>query len=104
MTAYQGGGELLLQVGQEPYQGAALLQRSGVLRTALGVKPSLVADADAAAVEGTAVSPHLVEAAMPGDGAVATDVEVIAHVDEATCEMVAPELLGGGAVDDEVTH
>ena len=112
MTAYQGLGKLLLQVGQETYQGTALLQRAGVLRTAPGVKPSLVADADGAAVEWTAVSPNLVEAAMLRDGAVATDVEVIAHVDEATCEMVPPELLGGvvlglaggGAVNDEVTN
>ena len=112
MTAYLCGGKLLLKFGQETYQGTALFQRAGVFRTALGVKTALVADADAAAVEGTAVSPHLVEAAMPGDGAVATDVEVVAHVDEATGEMVAPELLGGvvlglaggGAVNDKVTH
>ena len=32
---------------------------------------------------------------MAGDGAVATDVVVIAHVDETTGEMVALELLGG---------
>ena len=49
---------------------------------------------------------------MGGDGAVAADVVVIAHVDETTGEMVALELLGGvvpvfaggGAVDDEVFH
>ena len=39
--------------------------------------------------------PNLVESAMAGDGAVATDVVVIAYVDETTGEMVALELLGG---------
>ena len=51
MTAYLCGGKLLLQFGQETYQGTALFQRAGVFRTAPGVKTALVADADAAAVD-----------------------------------------------------
>ena len=54
---------------------------------------------------------YLVKAAVLGDGAVLADVEVIAHVEEATGEMVVLELLGGvvlglaggGTVDDEIT-
>ena len=38
---------------------------------------------------------YLVKAAVLGDRAILADVEVIAHVEEATGEMVVLELLGG---------
>ena len=49
---------------------------------------------------------------VTGDSAVTADVEVIAHVDEPSCEMVATQLVGGvvlglaggGTVDDDETH
>ena len=54
---------------------------------------------------------YLVKAAVLGDCAVFSYIEVIAHVDEASRQMVALELLGGvvlgfaggGTVDDDVT-
>ena len=79
---------------------------------ALGIESALIADAEAAAVEGSAVGSHLVMTAVLCEGAVAADVVVVADVDEATGEVVAAQLLhgvaavfaGGGTVDDEVTH
>ena len=54
---------------------------------------------------------YLVKAAVLGDRGILAALEVIAHVDEATGEMVVLELLGGvvlglaggGTVEDEIT-
>ena len=62
---------------------------------ALGIESALIADAEAAAVEGTAVGSHLVMTAVLCEGAVAADVVVVAHVDESAREVVALELLHG---------
>ena len=112
VAADDGLGIAALQVEKEGGEGGALGQGAGVLGRAAGVKASLVADAAAAAVERAAVCAYLVEATMTADGAVAADLVVIAHVDEASGQMVAPQLLGGvclclacrAAVDNEIAH
>ena len=56
------------------------------------------------------MSTYFIEAAVLGDGAIPADVEVIAHVEEASREVVVLELLGsvvlslagGGAVNDYI--
>ena len=111
MTADDGLGELLLQVEEQGKQGGPLLEGAGVLGLAVGVEAALVADAYRTAVEGAAMGAYLVKAAVLGQGAVLADVEVVAHFDETSRQVVAPELLGGvvlgfaggGAVEDEVT-
>jgi len=88
------------------------LQGAGVLRATVGGETAFIADADAAAVEGTAMGAYLVQAAMSCDGAVTADVEVVAHVDETSGEVVTAQLFGGvravltcrRAVDDEILH
>ena len=109
MAADEGLGELAMEVAEEADEGSSLLEGSGVLRFAVSVEAAFIADADRAAVEGSAMGSYLVEAAVLRHGAITADVEVITHVDESTPQMVAPELLwgvvlvltGGGAVDDE---
>ena len=109
MAADEGLGELAMEVAEEADEGSSLLEGAGVLGFAFGIEAALIADADGAAVEGSAMGSYLVEAAVLRHGAITADVEVIAHVDESTPQMVAPELLrgvvlvltGGGAVDDE---
>ena len=111
MTADDGLGELLLQVEEKGKESGTLLEGAGVLGLAVGIEAALVADAYRAAVEGTAVGAYLVKAAVLGQGAVAADVEVVAHVEEASGQVVVLELLGGvvlgfaggGAVEDELT-
>ena len=111
MTADDGLGELLLQVEEQGKQGGPLLEGAGVLGLAVGVEAALVADAYRTAVEGAAMGAYLVKAAVLGQGAVAADVEVVAHVEEASGQVVVLELLGGvvlglaggGTVEDEVT-
>ena len=112
MTTYHGIRELPLLLDEESDDGTTLLQGAGVLWLAVGIEAALVADADAAAVEGTTVGSYLGETTVTGDSAVTADVEVIAHVDEPSCEMVATQLVGGvvlglaggGTVDDDETH
>ena len=109
MAADEGLGELAMEVAEETDEGSSLLEGAGVLRFAVSVEAALIADADGAAVEGSAMGADLIQAAVLSDRAITADVEVIAHVDESTPQMVAPELLwgvvlfltGGGAVDDE---
>ena len=109
MAADEGLGELAMEVAEEADEGSSLLEGAGVLRFTFGIEAALIADADGAAVEGSAMGSYLVEAAVLRHGAITADVEVITHVDESTPQMVAPELLrgvvlvltGGGAVDDE---
>ena len=111
MTADDGLGELLLQVEEQGKQGGPLLEGAGVLGLAVGVEAALVADAYRTAVEGAAMGAYLVKAAVLGDCAVFSYIEVIAHVDEASRQVVVLELLGGvvaglaggGTVEDEVT-
>ena len=76
------------------------------------IQTALVADADAATVPGTAVCPHFQQFAVLGDGAVATDIEVVTYSPETTGLMVTKLLLGsivfvttcGATVEDEVSH
>ena len=110
MTSDDGVGKLAMEVEDEGDEGSTLLEGASVLGFAVGIEAAFVADADGAAVEGTAVCAHFIQAAVLGDGAILADVEVIADVDEASREVVVLELLGsvvlglagGGAVDDDV--
>lgn len=94
---------------QQLLQGLALLGCAGVGGMILGIETALVADADGAPVVGTGVRPHLQQAAVLGQRAVATEVEVVAHGAEATGAVVAQQPLHGvgtvgargGAMDDE---
>ena len=109
MAAHHGLREEAAQAAEEVVQPLGLRRGAGVGRTALCVEPALVADADGAAVVGTAVGAHLEQAAVLRQGAVAADVEVVAHGAEAAGTVVAQQLLGGvvlraaggGAVEDE---
>ena len=111
MTADEGFGELFLELDQEGDEGAALGDGAGVLGFAAGIEAAFVADADGAAVEGAAMSAHLIQAAVLSDRAILADVEVITDVDEATLQMVVLQLLWsiitvltrGGAVNNKIT-
>lgn len=78
-----------MEVDEKADEGGALLEGAGVLGFAVGIETTFVADADGAAVEGTAVSAHLGKAAVLRYGAITADVEVVANVDEPSGEMVA---------------
>ena len=112
MTADEGLGETAMEVEKEGNERGTLLEGAGVLGLAVGIQAAFVADADGAAVEGTAMGTYFIEAAVLGDGAVTADVVVVAYVDEASGEMVVLELLGGvvagfaggGAVDDDEAY
>ena len=95
MAADDGLGEFLLQFAKEGMEGGSLLEGAGVLGFAVVVETALIADAYAAAVEGSAVGAHLVETAVLGHGAVTADVVVVTHVDESPGEVVLAQLLGG---------
>ena len=79
----EGFGELFLELDQEGDEGAALGDGAGVLGLAAGIQAAFVADADGAAVEGTAMGADLVKAAVLSGGAVLADVIMVADVDEA---------------------
>lgn len=104
--------EAALEVDKQTHEGAALGNRAGVLGAAVGSETTLIADADGAAVERAAMGAYLVQSAVTGDGSVAPDVEVVAHVDETSGEVVTAQLFGGvravltcrRAVDDEILH
>ena len=112
MTSDDGLGKAAMEVEKEGNERGTLLERAGVLGLAVGIQAAFVADADGAAVEGTAMGAYFIEAAVLGDGAVTADVVVVAYVDEASGEMVVLELLGGvvlglaggGAVDDDEAY
>jgi len=112
VAAYHGTGEELVQTQEKEQELLVLLRRARVGGSAARVEPSLIADADGAAVVGAAVGTHLEQLAVLRDVAVAADVEVIAHGAETTATVVAHELLGGvvavltgsGAVEDDVPH
>ena len=84
MTADESFGELFLELDQEGDEGAALGDGAGVLGLAAGIQAAFVADANGAAVEGTAMGAYFVKAAVLGGGAVLADVVMIADIDEAT--------------------
>lgn len=110
MTTDYSLGKEAPQADKEICQAFGLRRRTGIGRTALSVESTLVADTDRAAIVGTAVGTHLQQAAMLGQSAVTTDVEVIAHGAETAGTMVAQELFGsvilrtagGRTVEDEV--
>ncbi len=112
MSTHHSLREEPLQPAEEVVQPLGLCRGAGVGRTALCVEPALVADADGAAVVGTAVGAHFEQAAVLGQGSVATDVEVIAHGAEAAGTVVVKQLLGGivlraaggGAVEYKEAH
>ena len=76
--------------GHDQQQGKlfCLLCGPGVCRMSVRIQTALVADADAATVPGTAVCPHFQQFAVLGDGAVATDIEVVTYSPETTGLMV----------------
>ena len=112
MAAYERLGKFLLQFAKEGMEGGSLLEGAGVLGFAVVVETALIADADAAAVEGSAVGAHLVETAVLGHGAVTADVVVVTHVDESPGEVVLAQLFHGvvlalaccAAMDDEIVY
>ena len=83
MTTDDGLGESPMEIEKETYEGSSLLEGAGVLRFAFGIETAFIADADGAAVEGSAMSADFVEAAVLSDRAILADVEVITDVDEA---------------------
>lgn len=95
--------------GGEPF---GLPGRACVGREAVDIESAFVAHAYGAAVEGAAVGAHLQQTAVLRQGAVATDVEVIAYGAEATRTVIAQQLLhgvvagaaGGRAVQNDVAH
>ena len=107
-----GVGKERQQAAEEVGKLFGLPGRARVGREAVGIEPALVAHAYGAAVEGAAVGAHLQQTAVLRQGAVATDVEVIAYGAEATCTVVAQQLLyrvvagatGGRAVQNDVAH
>ena len=111
MTTDDGLGELTMEIEKESYEGSSLLEGSGVLRFAFGIQAAFVADADGAAVEGTAMGADFVKAAVLSDGAILADIEVITYVDKTTLQVVVLQLLWsvvtvltrGGAVNNEIT-
>ena len=112
MTADDGFGKAAMEVEKEGNERGTLLERAGVLGLAVGIQAAFVADADGAAVEGTAMGTYLVKATVLGDGAVFSYIVMIAYVDEASLQVVVLELLGGvvaglaggGAVDDDEAY
>ena len=84
VTTDDGLGELTMEIEKETYEGSSLLEGAGVLRFAFGIQAAFIADADGAAVEGTAMGADFVKAAVLGGGAVLADVIMVANVDEAT--------------------
>ena len=93
MTADDGLGKLLLKVENEADERGTLLESASVLGLAVGVETAFVADADGAAVEGTAMCAHFVQLSVLSHRAIFSYIKVIAHVDEASCHVVALELL-----------
>ena len=112
MAADDCFGKAAMEVEKEGNERGTLLEGAGVLGLAAGIEAAFVADADGAAVEGTAMGAYFIEAAVLGDGAVTADVVVVAYVDEASLQVVVLELLGGvvaglaggGAVDDDEAY
>ena len=110
VTTDDGLGELTMEIEKETDERSSLLEGAGVLGFAFGIETAFIADADGAAIEGTAMGADFIQAAVLGDRAILADVEVITDVDEATLQVVVLELLGGvvlgltrgGAVDDEI--
>ena len=94
MSSDDGLGELAMEVEEEGDEGGSLLESAGVLGLAVGVEAAFIADADGAAVEGAAVSTYLIQLSVLSHRAIFSYIKVIAHVDEASCHVVALELLG----------
>ena len=88
MSPYPGTGKELCQTHQQQGKLFCLLCGPGVCRMSVRIQTALVADADAATVPGTAVCPHFQQFAVLGDGAVATDIEVVTYSPETTGLMV----------------
>ena len=84
MTSDDGLGELTMEIEKETDERSSLLEGAGVFGFAFGIEAAFIADADGAAVEGTAMCAYLVKAAVLGDRAILADVEVITDVDEAS--------------------
>ena len=111
MTTDDGLGELTMEIEKESDEGSTLLEGAGILRFAFGIETAFIADADGAAVEGTAVSAHFIQAAVLSDRAILANIEVITYVDETTLQVVVLQLLWGiitvltrgGAVNNKIT-
>ena len=88
-----------------------MLEGASVLWFAVGIKAAFIADADGTAVEGAAMSAHLIQSAVLGDRAILADIEVITYVDKTTLQVVVLQLLWGiitvltrgGAVNNKIT-
>ena len=84
VTSDDGLGESPMEIEKKTDEGSSLLEGAGVLRFAFGIQAAFIADADGAAVEGTAMGADFVKAAVLSDRAILADVEVITDVDEAS--------------------
>ena len=110
MPTDDGLGKLLLKVENEADERGTLLESASVLGLAVGVEAAFVAYSDRAAVEGAAMCAYFVQLSVLRHRAIFSYIKVIAHVDEASCHVVALELLGsvvlglagGGTVNDDV--
>ena len=60
MTTDDGLGELTMEIEKETDERSSLLEGAGVLGFAFGSETAFIADADGAAVEGTAMSADLI--------------------------------------------
>ena len=66
MTSDDGVWELAMEIKKEADEGGTLLEGASVFGLAVGVETAFVADADGAAVEGAAMSAHLIQTAVLG--------------------------------------
>ena len=107
MTADDSLGKLLLKVENEADERGTLFESASVLGFAVGIESAFIAYSDGAAVEGAAMCAYFVQLSVLRHRAIFSYIKVIAHVDEASCHVVALELLGsvvlgfarGAAVD-----
>ena len=87
-----------------------MLEGSSVFGLAVGVETAFIADSDGAAVEGAAMSAHLIQAAVLSDRAILADIVVITDINKTTLQVVVLQLLWsvvtvltrGGAVNNEI--
>ena len=55
MTTDDGLGELTMEIEKESDERSSLLEGTGVLRFAFGIKTAFIADADGTTIEGSAM-------------------------------------------------
>ena len=107
VTSDDGLGKMAMEVEKKTDERGTLLESASVLGFAVGVETAFIAYSDGAAVEGAAMCAYFVQFSVLRHRAIFSYIKVIAYVDEASCHVVALELLGsvvlgfagGGTVD-----